>query len=94
MVSFRLASINFLLLASLALSSMGVYPHLCAKRCAALVLPTPGGPESRSARKTPMAFLPGFLKFALYDACLAARDGRAEMISMGSEGAAGHTKAY
>jgi hypothetical protein len=53
---------SFLLLASLAFSSSGSYPQTFPTRWAVVVLPMPGPPEMRTARKTPMAFLPGFLK--------------------------------
>ena len=53
---------SFLLLASLALSSIGVNPSSSAQRCALVVLPMPGGPVINTARDVFMPFLPGFLK--------------------------------
>ncbi len=58
-------STSFLLRASLAFNSMGVYPASLAHRCALVVLPIPGGPVMRTARLVFIAFLPGFLKSAL-----------------------------
>ena len=55
-------STSFLLLASLALSSIGVNPANFAHKCALVVLPIPGGPVIMTARNTPMPSLPGFLK--------------------------------
>ena len=45
-----LTSMSFLLRASLALSSRGLYPACFAMRCAEVVFPIPGGPEIRTAR--------------------------------------------
>jgi hypothetical protein len=69
-----LTSKSFLLLVSLALSSMIVYPASFATRCAAVVLPMPGPPEMRTARYTPMMSGPGFLNPALYDLSLVRDD--------------------
>jgi hypothetical protein len=67
----RCTSMSFLLRASLALSSSGSYPHSLATRWAVVVLPMPGGPESRTALCVPIAFLPGRLKPVLRLASLA-----------------------
>lgn len=60
-----LLSTIFLLRASLALSSIGVKPSSFAHKCAAVVLPIPGGPEMKTAREVFIPFFPGFLKFDL-----------------------------
>lgn len=57
-------STNFLLLVSLAFNSIGVNPASFATRCALVVFPIPGGPESMTPRKMFIPSLPGFLKFA------------------------------
>ena len=55
-------STSFLLLASLAFSSIGVKPSSLAQRWALVVFPMPGGPVISTARNIFVPFLPGFLK--------------------------------
>lgn len=55
-------STSFLLLESLALTSIGVSPASCAHICALVVFPIPGGPVIITARKTLSPSFPGFLK--------------------------------
>src|SRR5882762_3498545 len=57
-----LTSTSFLLLESLAFTSIGVNPANFAHRCALVVFPIPGGPVIITARKTFRPSLPGFLK--------------------------------
>jgi hypothetical protein len=60
--TFVPASISFFERADDAFSSTGVYPAATAHRCAADVFPIPGGPVISTARNTPIASFPGFLK--------------------------------
>ena len=55
-------STSFLLLVSLAFSSMGVNPSNCAHRCALVVFPMPGDLEIMTAQKIFMPCLRGLLK--------------------------------
>ena len=57
-----LTSTSFLLRVSLAFISIGVNPASLAQRCALVVFPIPGGPVMRTALKTFVPCLPGFLK--------------------------------
>jgi hypothetical protein len=66
-----------LLRTSLALSSTGTKPARRAHRCADVVLPMPGGPETSTPRNVPIKCVPGFLKLHLTEAGLRARGGGA-----------------